>query len=532
MRNNWKKASGSILLASLVTTGLVMPIDQTFAHGDATHTDATHGGVDQAAQAKEHADRYDDRIQLETKLGEFTKAKTNGKWSGKLDINVKIKETTDKDVTLTYELKKLNEDKTGEVAVLAPTHLFKKQLKEKQEKSSIDLADLEPGFYQVSVTATSKQNDADLWYQYAPVFLTVDAEGVQTGWATELPTMVQGVKGEEVKDEATVAPAAVTPEAVTAYGYWMRYDRAGVAAPVRNAKVEVLYLDASNVWRVLATTYTGSNGYYSVSYTPPASFTDAQVRVLTTNTGAYGQVQNDVAAVYGVTASYSAKLTTGGDAGTWYSPKGSNSEKALWVFDDLVKTKDALKSYKDPGLSTIVWYPTATNGAYYTRGGTIKLGANSPSSISVTAHELGHNYMYNLYNGSYPTTNCPSPHYITRTTNDLGCAWSEGWADFLQAYVNNNPRYYYDATSFTDLENTSTMDSGDMVEGRVAGAMWDLVDTVADGTDTRLYAFGDVYKAMYYSKRNNFPEYWTQWKTLGFDINAKYSLQQNTINYN
>ncbi|MNO66530.1 hypothetical protein D3C76_573190 [compost metagenome] len=71
----------------------------------------------------------------------------------------------------------------------------------------------------------------------------------------------------------------------------------------------------------------------------------------------------------------------------------------------------------------------------------------------------------------------------------------------------NNGVYTYTGGSTISLENTSSFDNGDTVEGRVPGALWDLYDTSNDGTDTRSYDFSKIYRAMWDGgSKNTFAE--------------------------
>ena len=55
----------------------------------------------------------------------------------------------------------------------------------------------------------------------------------------------------------------------------------------------------------------------------------------------------------------------------------------------------------------------------------------------VVQHEEGHSVMWALY-GSWPTGSGPSPHYIWSESSN-GFAFVEGWAEFMECAVDNNP---------------------------------------------------------------------------------------------
>jgi hypothetical protein len=102
--------------------------------------------------------------------------------------------------------------------------------------------------------------------------------------------------------------------------------------------------------------------------------------------------------------------------------------------------------------------------------------------------------------------------------------------------VNNDPHYYWDTGSSLNLEtpNASTpgWDDGDDVEGRVAGALWDILDSVNDGDDT--YTDGDIaniWDTFYHQDDDNFSDYVSAWVSRGHPTTGPDGcLTQNTIN--
>ena len=57
-------------------------------------------------------------------------------------------------------------------------------------------------------------------------------------------------------------------------------------------------------------------------------------------------------------------------------------------------------------------------------------------------------------------------------------------------YINGDSTYHFADQTGVPTEDTSGFAAyGDLVEGRVAGALWDLYDSNNDGKDTRSYSF-------------------------------------------
>jgi hypothetical protein len=126
---------------------------------------------------------------------------------------------------------------------------------------------------------------------------------------------------------------------------------------------------------------------------------------------------------------------------------------------------------------------------------------------------------------------------IANGASHVNCAWTEGWADFFPLAVNNDPIYRWASGASINLETptwgTYNWNNGDAVEGRVAGALWDILDTVNDGDDQ--YSDGgiaNIWDTLYHQTDNDFSEYWSAWKARGHnENNAIWSIYQNTIDY-
>lgn len=110
---------------------------------------------------------------------------------------------------------------------------------------------------------------------------------------------------------------------------------------------------------------------------------------------------------------------------------------------------------------------------------TITVNLKSGGGLDETLyHEYGHAVMYQANGGPYDNTNC-IPHYMGQTEN-VNCAWIEGWANFFAVYVNSILTPAGDTTfQGRQIERyTSPVvgDSGYRDEGRVTAALWDLYD--------------------------------------------------------
>jgi hypothetical protein len=217
--------------------------------------------------------------------------------------------------------------------------------------------------------------------------------------------------------------------------------------------------------------------------------------------------------------------------GSWSITKGSDYEHAFMIFQDLIRVRQFIGGW-DLGSSAVVWYPTSTDGSYYSEGENIHLRGEDYLSADTVIHEFGHNYMWSKK--GYWTNTCPSPHYIQVAYNTQ-CAYPEGWANFLALAVNENPTKTWSDGSMLNLETptwgTPNFDNGDACNGRVAGALWDMYDAVNDGNDQYQYPFASIHQAMKQNSGWTFSGFWNSWNSLGYSSNAVWSIYQNTIDY-
>ena len=151
-------------------------------------------------------------------------------------------------------------------------------------------------------------------------------------------------------------------------------------------------------------------------------------------------------------------------------------------------------------------------------------------------HEMGHAVMWNVYDEYWPIS-CLQyasgyciEHYLNLASGDE-CAWTEGWANLWAIAVKGSP-YLFGYNLETPTWGTSGWDDGDMVEGRVAGALWDIYDDPNDGYDQYDGEFDDIWDTIYNQTDDTFAEFWEAWKARGHNIwDAVGSVYQNTIKY-
>ncbi len=151
----------------------------------------------------------------------------------------------------------------------------------------------------------------------------------------------------------------------------------------------------------------------------------------------------------------------------------------------------------------VIW-PGAENISYYTphligdqvTSETINISYRDQWTRILMLHEYGHTVMTAAYGYNYdsvPQGTYQGSHRL-ETVSDTGFAFNEGWAEFMEAAVDNralNVTGYLDQTVPNiesnrwwtgQVEGVGSNTKGETVEGTVASILWDIFDT-ADSID-------------------------------------------------
>jgi len=160
----------------------------------------------------------------------------------------------------------------------------------------------------------------------------------------------------------------------------------------------------------------------------------------------------------------------------------------------------------------------------------------SPDTV---LHEMGHAVMWNVYDEYWPMScwdyfisGCPW-HTIYEAFG-AECAWTEGWANFWAIYVKDDPSLLGYNLEYPTWGTPYYWGDGDEVEGRVAGALWDIHDDYDDGDVYDQYdgGFNGIWDTIYDQTDDTFADFWDAWKAGGHNTgDAFYSLYQNTMCY-
>ncbi|GAA4858945.1 hypothetical protein GCM10023310_42650 [Paenibacillus vulneris] len=485
-------------------------------------------------------------IELKGEIRDITN-NDNGESQVSGNVTVMLRKPTNKNVEIGYKLYSVDENK--HTKLIESKNLYDGKI-ENRIDLTISLKSLNAGDYQLKLDAQSIQSQSSSWGDNQILYFSVNNSGLETGFRKEATMSVvestykkgelfkikndPSSKIEQLRDDVSFLKTnSITAGSVSTStniaGTFKYNDRNGNVSPWKEAKVIIYARDQFYIWRTVGTTYTDSNGYFSTYFDDNGDRPIKVAAYTINNTDAVADFEG-----YVYVWALQFDVFGGGDFGTAIVSEDDYERRAIWSFEDIVRTRTALTNAgKNPGSATVLWEMGSNDGTYYNLGGEVHLKDSDPDSDDTTIHELGHNYMYNLYNGNFPSNDCPSPHYFEQISGK-NCAWTEGWADFLPLYINNDSRYNWSPTQWTDVETrgNGSYDYGDQVEGNVAGALWDLYDTIDDGSDMKSYPFNYIYTNMWFVRSNNFREYWDHWlNTAHYDADALGCIDQNTMDY-
>ena len=334
-------------------------------------------------------------------------------------------------------------------------------------------------------------------------------------------------------------------------GRWTYLDPNGVLRPSRNYGVQAWDADADSADDLLAAgTTANDDGSYNLCFDGSGEFDGTQevyVRFVSGNT--VWRVRDTAAS----NRDYENQTDTvsvpdGGshDFGPLLPANNPPIHRALHAYDSINDlwnwTPGSCFDALDATCRQMVvnWTPDATDGTFYDSATKdIHLVAADPDAPHITIHEAAHAVMDDVYEDNYPATPNCADHAI-HVPSSAGCAWSEGFAEWVPVSVLDDPVFRFPDGTAVDLESPS-WDSfgwsvGDTVEGRVAGAMIDISDATNEGWDRS--SEGDPsnqWDTLLHTHSSSFSEFFLVDRAArGHDTGhsgARASVFQNSIDY-
>lgn len=343
---------------------------------------------------------------------------------------------------------------------------------------------------------------------------------------------------------ATQRQAASPGGTACATGSWNYTDRNGVGRPAISWRVEAWDRDTSGGDDLLASGLTGFSGEYTLCFdnTDGTSLGQDVYMRFTADNGTW-RVQNRSNWIYNYVSGVDGDVLDNTTANFgWLQPGDPTHMRGAAAFAATQVTWNGI-----PGACwdmigpcravVILWQPDSNDGTFYsTANNDVHLAAVDPDSAIVVSHEVTHSIMDDVYEDAFPPIPSCSPHNIP-TTSSAGCAWVEGFAEWVPAMVFNDPHFRWPNGSALNLETptwgTAGWNNGPNVEGRVAGALIDLSDANNEGTDRLSEGVGNIWTTFQGHVSNTFAQFWQHRTADGFNVgnNALGCLFQSTIDF-
>lgn len=379
-------------------------------------------------------------------------------------------------------------------------------------------------------------------------------DGTKTAPLTRLPSPKLSDRGLARPHSDDKRPGDVSAQAISCVrGSFVYDDAAGAQRPAANLQVQVWDSDTFSD-DLLTVGLTDGNGAYRLCFDNEGDGGGGQDVYLNfvTQNGQWGVEWDDDPYTFETETRDNVGDGTTTDFGVLTS-QDRRLQRALRAYGDA----DAASAFtpgdcwdardRDCRRIDINWAPGEDPDTEY-RGGEdeVYLLDQDADDRNVVVHEIGHAVMDDVYDDDYPDTGSGCRDHEMHKREATGCAWSEGFGDWYGVAVFGDPVYRdtVDQTIAQSVDsptwgsnrtdNREAWENGDGVEGRVAGALWDLVDTAVEQPwDVFGEGFDPVWNTFLDHRSSDFRQYWTQRGQDGRNVGpqALSSLFQNTIDY-
>lgn len=319
------------------------------------------------------------------------------------------------------------------------------------------------------------------------------------------------------RQPATVMVEALPSSAVIS-GAWFYRDREGVDRPLGSARVEI----RTSAENLLNTVYTDATGHFQSGPVEVGSGTSLHAVVYATDDLSC-HVRTPGGTLF--TARTSDALVSGSayDFGAWTITDDSN-RMAYYIFDKIgneaFRFLDLNTGWRNEYNLPVVWSAGSADGTYYD-GYAIHLLAEDRWDGDVILHEFGHFVMDKIY-VVYPSTPNCNPHFWGYHSS-RGCAWSEGWATFLEAAIQGRPTYEdtEDQSLLFYLEPPDPEAHHAEDEGAVCASLWDIFDTAVEDWDSIGLGISGIWNVVTDNSPSNVLDFYDFWRSSPFGSDAQ-----------
>ncbi len=343
------------------------------------------------------------------------------------------------------------------------------------------------------------------------------------------------------------------------YVYWVGTDEYNNAiyAPLVNATVRIWDSDSfCGSDDLLGVTATNNQGYYSIAVENGdcSGTVDVYAQALLEN----GHILVSDRDLQGGVVQYKFNTSVHDDAGSGtldvgtYRIEGPGfTQRACIVFDNLNRGWSGVYAAGYNMRTVRAFYGSfvsfLTNETYYSSPAIYIGHAADANSFDVCVHEYGH-AVSDWFDDLSSSNPCTGDNHYFDTPNTSGCAWQEGFADFLPVAIENDEEFNWPGGGYANAEilpdnvyEGMSSQTALSTEGAVARALYDLFDTHNElpqnwqqGHDFYSTSLATILDVLHdYDVKGTFQTFWTRWMQAGNPRHEPVqAIRLNQINFN
>lgn len=404
------------------------------------------------------------------------------------------------------------------------------------------------GIYAIQASVYFRLPDDRNLAEHFFTYLAVDKFSSQT--YDKVDFLSPARNGISAKVKSYLAPPETQTSSINEFNLYgsIRYfdDNLSQEMPIKRVTVQ-LYEIISDKRIFVAFGATDDNGFYAfdnINLDKTRKTHDLQLNIVFENDVL--KLIDNTSKVYEFNAPIIQNVSSG-SLNCDYCMNESNQYRGLaHIFNTVVDAYDFLKNRLNWSRKKInVKYPYQNNLSYYSYlykhlsgsiyNECINIAVNRQWVRTSMLHEYGHSVMTALYNYNYydlPKKTVYLESHTINSISDKGFAMREGWAEFLEALVDDNA---FNITHYVD-ENIANIEynnwwkgndgkntQGEIVEGAVASILWDIADT-EKSIDEKLGIDDDkinnglekIFDLVSKYKPNDIIEFWKYWIDNGY----------------
>jgi hypothetical protein len=345
------------------------------------------------------------------------------------------------------------------------------------------------------------------------------------------PTLVPA-EGAPAGDPGSAGLESSAAGVVTVAGRWGYQAKNGVTfRPLPYARVEVWDSDATGD-DLLGRTWTDRHGFFSIDVqnVDESGGADIYVRVLSTDEYSVRVTYPSGELHFGDTTVYEDTQDGTLDVGTWWL---TGDDRPAFYIHDLIADDARMYLLTEAGWNNTynlrVNWPEDIPGSYYDTGSDqIHLQGTDRWDSDVILHEYGHFVMDQNWASFPPFPNCG--WHFPGVNTSLGCAWIEGWANYIQAAIQDDPVYSdtEEQKIEIDFENAPLAWDDPRDEGSVTASLWDIHDPANESHDAVFDGINGpdengIWHAAADTDAADINDFWSSWQTVNDRILSQVS---------